>query len=197
MEENKNEITENDGEREFFTLTDEEGKEVEFELIDSVEYQGVTYYAMIPADAENESEDGFQEYVILKMEKDEDGEDVYSVTMDLPEDLPREDYYKAAMAELRLSSVMTLEDYTPVSRGDSWEKATAVFGISDYVLSDGYASNAEAPLREHPAVTEFDWEQGIYALVWFDPDCFAGLGLTDAQAMELVAQGLGTLRTAQ
>ena len=55
MEENKNEITENDGEREFFTLTDEEGKEVEFELIDSVEYQGVTYYAMIPADAENES----------------------------------------------------------------------------------------------------------------------------------------------
>lgn len=119
------------------------------------------------------------------------------MTMDLPEDLPREDYYKAAMAELRLSSVMTLEDYTPVSRGDSWEKATAVFGISDYVLSDGYASNAEAPLREHPAVTEFDWEQGIYALVWFDPDCFAGLGLTDAQAMELVAQGLGTLRTAQ
>ena len=119
------------------------------------------------------------------------------VTMDLPEDLPREDYYKAAMAELRLSSVMTLENYTPVSSGNSWEKATAVFGISDYVLSDGYASNAEAPLREHPAVTEFDWKQGIYALVWFDPDCFAPLGLTDAQAMEQVAQGLGALRTAQ
>ena len=46
-------------------------------------------------------------------------------------------------------------------------------------------------------MTEFDWEQGIYALVWFDLDCFAGLGLTDAQAMELVAQGLGTLRTDQ
>lgn len=76
MEENKKELTEQDGEREFFTLTDEEGKEVEFELIDTVEYQGVTYYAMIPADAEGENDDGFQEYVILKMEKDEDGEDM-------------------------------------------------------------------------------------------------------------------------
>ncbi len=81
MEENKNEIAENDGEREFFTLTDEEGNEVEFELIDSVDYQGVTYYAMIPADAEGDSDDGFQEYVILKMEKDEDGEDML-VTLD-------------------------------------------------------------------------------------------------------------------
>ena len=70
MEENKNEIAENDGEREFFTLTDEEGNEVEFELIDTADYQGVTYYAMIPADAENETKDGFQEYVILKMEFD-------------------------------------------------------------------------------------------------------------------------------
>lgn len=76
MEENKNEIGENDGEREFFTLTDEEGNELEFELIDTAEYQGVTYYAMIPADAEGENDDGFQEYVILKMEKDEDGEDM-------------------------------------------------------------------------------------------------------------------------
>ena len=76
MEENKNEIAGNDGEREFFTLTDEEGNEVEFELIDTAEYQGVTYYAMIPADAEGENDDGFQEYVILKMEKDENGEDM-------------------------------------------------------------------------------------------------------------------------
>lgn len=73
MEENKNEMAEQEGEREFFTLTDEEGNEVEFELIDTADYQGVTYYAMIPADAEGESDDGFQEYVILKMEKDENG----------------------------------------------------------------------------------------------------------------------------
>lgn len=85
MEENKNEMPETeatDGEREFFTLTDEEGNEVEFELIDTAELNGVTYYAMIPAEeADKEPEDGFQEYVILKMEKDENGEDML-VTLD-------------------------------------------------------------------------------------------------------------------
>ena len=71
-------VDENGDEREFFTLTDEEGKEIEFELIDTVEYQGTTYYAMIPADDENKAKenDGFQEYVILKKEKDENGEDM-------------------------------------------------------------------------------------------------------------------------
>lgn len=81
MEENRNEMEQQDGEREFFTLTDEEGTEVEFELIDTVEYNGVTYFAMIPADAEHTEADGFQEYVILKTEKDEDGEDML-VTLD-------------------------------------------------------------------------------------------------------------------
>lgn len=84
MEEKKNEMPETgaDEEREFFTLTDEEGNEVEFELIDMAELNGVTYYAMIPAEeSEKEPEDGFQEYVILKMEKDENGEDML-VTLD-------------------------------------------------------------------------------------------------------------------
>lgn len=65
-------------EREFFTLVDEEGKETEFEKIDELEYNGVVYFAMIPADAAEqakENEDGFCEYVILRKEKDEDGED--------------------------------------------------------------------------------------------------------------------------
>lgn len=81
MEEKDKALAENEGEREFFTLTDEEGNEIEFELIDTAEYQGETYYAMIPADAANEDQDGFQEYVILKMEKDENGEDML-VTLD-------------------------------------------------------------------------------------------------------------------
>ena len=33
-------------EREFFTLTDEDGNEIEFELIDIAEYKGATYYAV-------------------------------------------------------------------------------------------------------------------------------------------------------
>ena len=63
-------------EREFFTLTDEDGNEIEFELIDVAEYKGATYYAMIPADGTSTDESGesFCEYVILRVEKDEDGE---------------------------------------------------------------------------------------------------------------------------
>ena len=57
-----------------FTLTDEEGNEIEFELIGSGEVDGVMYYAMIPAEeAEDENRDTF-EYVILKSEVDEDGD---------------------------------------------------------------------------------------------------------------------------
>ena len=69
---------ENQDEREFYTLTDEEGNEIEFELIGAATVKGVEYYAMIPADAADEaqeSEDGFCEYVILRKEKDENGED--------------------------------------------------------------------------------------------------------------------------
>jgi len=70
-------MEENENEREFFTLTDEEGKETEFELIGTTEYKGVRYYAMIPADAAEkaEQEDSFCEYVILRADKDADGED--------------------------------------------------------------------------------------------------------------------------
>ena len=74
----------NNQEREFFTLTDEEGNEIEFELIGSAEINGILYYAMIPADAAEKAqstEDGFCEYVVLKAEKDENGEEML-VTID-------------------------------------------------------------------------------------------------------------------
>ena len=70
-------MEEMNNEREFFTLTDEDGNEVEFELIGVTELNGNTYYAMIPADAADkaqEADDGFCEYVILRVETDENGE---------------------------------------------------------------------------------------------------------------------------
>ena len=70
-------MAEYNNEREFFTLTDEEGNEVEFELIGTTEYNGNQYYALIPADAADKAEEedgGFCEYVILRVEKEEDGE---------------------------------------------------------------------------------------------------------------------------
>ena len=57
-------------EADVYTLTDESGKESQFELIGTTEYQGVTYMAMTPI------EDDSGEYVILKMVKDEDGENI-------------------------------------------------------------------------------------------------------------------------
>jgi uncharacterized protein YrzB (UPF0473 family) len=67
--------TEKDQEVSRFTLTDEEGNELEFELIGSGEVDGVMYYAMIPAeDADDEGKDTF-EYVILTSETDENGEE--------------------------------------------------------------------------------------------------------------------------
>ena len=38
----------------FISVTDEEGNEFELELVDTLEHNGVTYYAMFPAVAEDE-----------------------------------------------------------------------------------------------------------------------------------------------
>ena len=65
----------NEEESQRFTLTDEEGNEIEFELIGSGEVDGNVYYAMIPADeADDEDRDTF-EYVILKSEVSESGDE--------------------------------------------------------------------------------------------------------------------------
>ena len=39
----------------FITVTDEDGNEFELELVDTLEHQGVTYYAMFPAVEEDEA----------------------------------------------------------------------------------------------------------------------------------------------
>ena len=69
MADEKNIIDEND-EPEIFLLTDENGKESKFELIGETEMDGAIYYAMIPI------EEGSDEYVILKVVTDENGEDM-------------------------------------------------------------------------------------------------------------------------
>ena len=38
----------------FITVTDEDGNEFELELVDTLEHEGVTYYALFPAVAEDE-----------------------------------------------------------------------------------------------------------------------------------------------
>ena len=68
---------------EYYTLTDEEGNEIEFELIGQCEYEGANYYAMIPVGSDEK--DDVCEYTILKSVM-EDGEEML-VTVDNDEEL--------------------------------------------------------------------------------------------------------------
>lgn len=70
---------ENEYGNDFIVLTDEEGVEEEFEHIDTLEYNGETYVALIPAHEDPDdllSESG--ELVILKISEDENGEEILS-----------------------------------------------------------------------------------------------------------------------
>ena len=68
-----------------YTLTDEDGNEEEFVLLGSAEIEDKIYLALVPA-AQAESEDA--EYVILRQDKDENGEDLL-VTIDDDEEFDK------------------------------------------------------------------------------------------------------------
>ncbi len=81
-------MEENNFTPEIFTLTDEEGNEHEFELMDVMEVDGTTYYALVPYNEDPEAaleED--TELVILKA-GDEDGVD-FLTTIDNDEEYDR------------------------------------------------------------------------------------------------------------
>lgn len=75
----------------FITIVDEDGTEYELEVLSTLEYNGETYLAVIPADGEEHEapdvsilksveEDG--EPILCAIENDEELEAVYSLIMD-------------------------------------------------------------------------------------------------------------------
>ena len=56
----------------FMTIVDEDGTEYELEVLTSIEYNGATYLAVVPATDEEDAAD--LEVSILKSLEDEDGE---------------------------------------------------------------------------------------------------------------------------
>lgn len=74
MDETMNEMEEFDN---IIALTDEEGNEVNFEFIDSIEYEGGEYAVFLPTDENEENE-----VVILKVEEVEDSDEVSFVSID-------------------------------------------------------------------------------------------------------------------
>ena len=78
MADNKEFVTPEENEApEIYTLTDEDGNEIEFELLAYATINNNVYYAMIPADSKPKGagDDVFEEYVILKSVTDENGEE--------------------------------------------------------------------------------------------------------------------------
>lgn len=70
----------NEEEVSILELTDEDGNEVEFELVDSVDYEGEEYLILLPMEEED------PEVVILKVVADSKGNESY-VTVDTEETL--------------------------------------------------------------------------------------------------------------
>ena len=75
---------EENNERAIVTLTDEDGKEVEFEIIGQHEMNGEHYVALLPAEEEEKEVVGDVEweYIILKLAKDGDEEILVTVDDD-------------------------------------------------------------------------------------------------------------------
>ena len=70
----------------FITVTDEDGKEIVQEFVDSLEYNGQTYQAFFPAETEGEDEDDPDNGLVILKTIHEDGEDLLS-TLDSDEEL--------------------------------------------------------------------------------------------------------------
>ena len=70
----------------FITVTDEDGKEIVLEFVDSLEYNGQTYQAFFPAETEGADEDDPDNGLVILKTIHEDGEDLLS-TLDSDEEL--------------------------------------------------------------------------------------------------------------
>lgn len=86
----------------FITVTDEDGKEIVLEFVDSLEYNGQTYQAFFPAETEGEDEDDPDNGLVILKTIHEDGEDLLS-TLDSDEELD-------AVYDLFMESLFSYEE---------------------------------------------------------------------------------------
>ena len=89
--------------QDLITITDEDGKEYELEKLSTVEYNGSLYYALVPAETDDEEEElevsilkAVQENgeeILCTVDDEEELEKVYELLIDqLYEDEDEEDY---------------------------------------------------------------------------------------------------------
>ena len=70
----------------FITVTDEDGNDIELELVDALEHKGVTYMAFFPAVEEGADEDSDDYGMVILKSITENGEEFLS-TLDSDEEL--------------------------------------------------------------------------------------------------------------
>ena len=81
----------------FITVTDEDGNDIELELVDALEHKGVTYMAFFPAVEEGADEDSDDYGMVILKSIEENGEELLS-TLDSDEEL--EEVYDLFMERL-------------------------------------------------------------------------------------------------
>jgi uncharacterized protein YrzB (UPF0473 family) len=59
----------------FITITDDEGNEFELELLDTIDYNGQTFSAFLPADMDEDDPD--YGLILLRITEDENGEEIF------------------------------------------------------------------------------------------------------------------------
>ena len=72
----------------FITVTDEEGNDIELELVDALEHEGNTYMAFFPAVLEEDAEDSDEYGMVILKSIEENGEELLS-TLDTDEELEK------------------------------------------------------------------------------------------------------------
>ena len=70
----------------FITVTDEDGNDIELEMLDALEYNGQTYMAFCPAVEEGADEDSEEYGLVILKSIEENGEELLS-TLDSDEEL--------------------------------------------------------------------------------------------------------------
>ena len=72
----------------FITVTDEEGNDIELELVDALEHEGNTYMAFFPAVLEEGGEESEDYGMVILKSIEENGEELLS-TLDSDEELDK------------------------------------------------------------------------------------------------------------
>ena len=74
----------------FVTLTDDEGKDIELEYIDALEYNGTTYMAFFPVvEEDSEDEENEEEYGLLILKSQMENGEEFLVTIDDEEEIDK------------------------------------------------------------------------------------------------------------